>query len=161
MRCLQDLKVVNAAVFIIRYYGGVNVGAARFKCMEKLAKTALRKAHLIRSPSRGPITRSKAQHWPSHDPEDTASQPPSRASSFGIPSKLEAENDSDSLRTADDDLHSQLDSEASVITDEDEQPQVVTNYVKEQQGFTSAVEDVATYADNEASESETPAVEPK
>lgn len=153
LKCLQELKVVNAAVFIIRYYGGVRVGAARFECMEKLAKIALRKARLIRSPLRRPVTRSQAQqHVP--DQQESTSQPSSRASSFGLPSEL-GDNDSDSLRTADDDIQSQLDSEFSAPTDDEETPQVVKNFHKENQDFTSAAEDVnAEYADNEASENE-------
>lgn len=131
------------------------MGVARFEAMEKLARVALRKAGFLRSPSRGPLTRSRSQHASAS--VDTLSQrPPSRASSFGLPSELERDVDTDSLRTADDIL-SQPDSDApNTSEDEEEIPQVVINFKQNaNQEYASATEDMnENYADNEASETE-------
>lgn len=153
LKCLQDLKLVNIAVFIIRYYGGRHVGAARFDLMEKLTKAALKKGRFLRASPRGPLTRSRSQQTPSTQSVVPNSPPPSRASSFGIPSEFEKDNDSDSLKTADEDASSLYSGAQEQTSDDDERSQVVLNYLNENQ-FASATEEHGNQADNEASEVE-------
>lgn len=50
LKLLQDNQIVNAAVFIIRFYGGKHIGSARFDIFKQLAITALHNAGLIRRP---------------------------------------------------------------------------------------------------------------
>lgn len=159
LKCLQDLKLVNVAVFIIRYYGGKHVGVARFELMEKLAKTALRKARLVKPSPRRPHTRSQSKQAIS---TDETSRPPSRASSYGLPSEFERDNDTDSLRTADEELLSHPESDDNLKTSsadeedgEDSTPQVVLNYKKSARVLT--MEDNAdNFADTEVSELDRP-----
>lgn len=47
---LKDNSIVNAALFIIRFYGGRQIGAARFDTIKHLSITVLQKAGLLQSP---------------------------------------------------------------------------------------------------------------
>lgn len=60
LHLLQDLDIVNVAVFIVRYFGGTHIGNLRFEIMENLAKVALRKAGFTKPSPRGPLTRSRS-----------------------------------------------------------------------------------------------------
>lgn len=51
MSLLQENDLVDVAIFIIRYYGGKQLGTTRFDTMRALAKTALRKANFLTSTS--------------------------------------------------------------------------------------------------------------
>lgn len=48
---LQDIKIVNVAVFVIRFYGGKKIGPARFDVIKSLARTALHKLGAINAPA--------------------------------------------------------------------------------------------------------------
>lgn len=43
LRSIQDIKLLNVSVFVIRYYGGENLGPQRFAIMKELAEEALYK----------------------------------------------------------------------------------------------------------------------
>lgn len=140
LKCLQNLKVVNGAVFIIRYFGGKHSGVARFELMEKLVKKALRKASLIRSPNKGPLTRARSMQVSQSAADDLSNfeQPPSRASSFGLPRENDMDADTDGENTAEEEYLTNPESDVASngpTSDEEEIPQVVKNITNAQEGL--------------------------
>lgn len=61
---LRDNNILNAAVFVIRFYGGKQIGAARFDAIKQLSTVALQKAGLLKPTKSGNVrrmTRSMSQ----------------------------------------------------------------------------------------------------
>lgn len=58
---LQDNDVLNVAVFVVRFFGGKHIGAARFDAIKKLTNTALCKVGALQSEVRTSQHNSSAQ----------------------------------------------------------------------------------------------------
>lgn len=50
IQLMQEKQVLNAAVFMVRFYGGKKIGAQRFDVIKHLATIALQKAQLLTTP---------------------------------------------------------------------------------------------------------------
>lgn len=66
LKLLQEQKVTNVAVFVLRYYGGTHIGSARFDIARQLATKAIKAAGLKNaSPSRSrlnPVKLNQNEH---------------------------------------------------------------------------------------------------
>lgn len=49
MQMLRTMKIVDAVVVVSRWYGGINLGPARFKCINDVASDLLRMCFDIRT----------------------------------------------------------------------------------------------------------------
>lgn len=153
LKTLVENKVVNAAVFVVRYYGGKHIGADHFELIGKLAKKALKNAQLINSPRR-PFTRSCSMASRS-----SQAQSHSQAvfSGRGIVTPVQSEVETDALLTADEEQASRYTSEVSehgYTSGEDSAPQVVTDFARNQQKDGNAIAELNNKADNEESDKE-------
>lgn len=63
LKILQENNMANAAVFVIRYFGGVHIGTVRFGIAKELASKALKSAGFLTTPAQksGSAPRRKAQ----------------------------------------------------------------------------------------------------
>lgn len=168
MNCLHQARIVNAAVFIVRYYGGKRIGSLRFTIMEDLVKTALLKANLTPTPKRGPQTRSRTRQASQGVPRRYQFSPPIvAAKATEIPSRpssveptSEQETEEEATNTAEEEYASLVGSnsqgeQATTDEDDDEEPsQVVLNYQRDHASLSFNPQDPHDDVDNDADNEE-------
>lgn len=82
LRCIKQASVDNVAIFIMRHYGGINLGPRRFTIINELAKAALEKIVDSPDPAATPIRRSTSS---SRSPSPTLPEHSEQPQSMDIP----------------------------------------------------------------------------
>lgn len=60
LRVIKQYPLDNVALFMMRHYGGVNLGPRRFKIMAELSKAALEKAATLHDPNTNIVPKSRS-----------------------------------------------------------------------------------------------------